>query len=717
MGAKQMKTKDKQNNHHIRVISNASEDVDSTDIALLVSAETKAEVSTWDRKKITDSLIRETGASKRLAEEITEEVEIRIINSNLQSISTNIIREFIDLELLKRGLERVHKKHANVGMPLYDVDMIINEANRENSNTTHNPESINLTLAENILKQYALRRVFKSNVADAHLRGDIHIHDLGFINRPYCGGHSVEYIKKYGLNIPNVSSVSAPAKHPEVLVGHMVKFASVLQSHYAGAVGWEAVNIFFAPMFEGKTYEEIKQIAQMLIFEFNQLAGARGSQTVFTDFNLYASVPKHFANTPALGPGGKYTGKTYKDYEPLAQDFLRALLEVYMTGDATGKTFFFPKPLLHISDDTFNNAKAYKIFKFACDLAAKQGITYFVFDRGDEVTVSQCCRLKLRLEERDLKETLTPEKMRFTALQNVTLNLPRAAYRAEHDDDRLFAELDKLLEFCAEAHKSKGKFIKNLLDMKRGGPLALLSESADDKPYVKFDRLTYLVGILGLNEMVQYHTGEQLHNSEEAYKFGLKVVAYLNLRLKKLSEKYHTKMVLEETPGESSTYRLAKLDLKNHPRQTRLVIKGDVDSGEFYYTNSVHMAVNADIDYMERITKQSKFHPMIEAGAIVHVWLGESSPSANSIANFVKKSHTLTECAQIAFSPEFTVCETCEVVSRGLHDECPKCNSEHVYGATRIVGYYSKIPGWNKGKKGELKERIRTDLRKESLQH
>ena len=711
MGVKE--TNKAKNKPKIRVISNKDLENDSTDIALLVSTETKAEVSPWDAERITESLIRETGASKRLAGEISEQVEKRITASNLKHVSTAIIREFVDLELLERGLERVHKKHANVGMPLYDVDMIINEPNMENSNATHNPESINLTLAENSLKQYALRKVFKSDVANAHLAGDIHIHDLGFVNRPYCGGHSIEYIKKYGINIPNVSSVSKPARHAEVLVGHMVKFASVLQSHYAGAVGWEAVNMFFAPMLEGKSYKEIKQVAQMLIFEFNQLAGARGSQTVFTDFNLYASVPKHFANTPALGPGAKYTGKTYKDYESISQDFLQALLEVYMKGDATGKTFFFPKPLLHISDETFKNKRAREIFKYACKLASKQGITYFVFDRGDEVTISQCCRLKLRLEEKDLNETRNPEKMRFTAIQNVTLNLPRAAYKAEHDDERLFVELDRLLDYVADAHKSKRKFIKHLLDMKREGPLALLSEGADGESYVKFNRLTYLVGVLGLNELVQYHTGQQLHESDEAYKFGLKVIAYLNVRLKKLSEKVGMKMVLEETPGESSTYRLAKLDLKKYPSQTRLVIKGNVDNKEFYYTNSIHIAVDADVDYLDRVTKQSRFHPMIEAGAIVHVWMGENSPSSDSIANFVEKTHEKSECSQIAFSPEFTICENCQVVERGLNDNCGKCGSDNVYGATRIVGYYSKIPAWNKGKKGELKERIRTNLKKE----
>ena len=700
---------------HIRVIdSEAKGEGDNTDIALLVSAESKAELSKWNKKRITDSLIRETGASFEQADEIATAVENKLAVSNLTTVTTNIIREFVDLELLERGMERFHKKHSHLGIPLYDVNRVINEPNNENSNQTHNPESINLTLAENILKQYALRKVYSPDVAEAHLDGQIHIHDLGFIDRPYCGGHSIEYIKKHGLNIPNVSSASSPAKHPEVLVGHMVKFASVLQSHYAGAVGWEAVNVFFAPMLEGLDYKGIKQIAQMLIFEFNQLAGARGSQTVFTDFNLYASVPSHFAETPAMGPGGKYTGKTYKDYEGIAQDFLQALLEVYMEGDASGKTFFFPKPLLHINDDMFNNVKAYQIFQYACELASVQGITYFIFDRGDEVTISQCCRLKLKLDENDLKETLTPEVMRFTALQNVTVNLPRIAYRAEKDEEKLFTEIDKTLDYCVKAHQQKAAFIRKLLDMGSKGPLALLASSADEKPYVKFDRLTYLVGILGLNELVEYHTGKQLHESDEAYRFGLKVIAYLNLRLKKLSTQTGMKMVLEETPGESSTYRLAKLDLRKYPKQATKVMKGNIETEEFYYTNSIHLAVDAPVDYMERIIKHSKFHPMIEAGAIIHVWLGESMPSKESIANMVKKTHRLTECAQVCFSPEFTVCQSCNQVTRGILEECSHCKSTDVYAATRIVGYFSKIPGWNKGKKGELKERVKTNLKIES---
>ena len=683
---------------------------DSTDIALLVSTSSKQQIDPWDRGKISGSLVKETGITPELAEEIAAAVEDRIDRTNLLTVTTTIIREIVDLEFLERGMTHAHRKHANLGLPMWDIEQIIGNANHENSNTTHNPESVNLTIAETILKEYALRRVFTDDVAEAHLVGDLHLHDLGFIIRPYCGGHSLEFVKKYGLRMPNITSISEPAKHAEVLIGHMVKFASALQGHYAGAMGWEAVNLFFAPYLTGRTYDEIKQLAQMLIFEFNQLAGARGSQVVFTDFNLYYNVPRHFADAPAIGPGGVYTGKTYKDYEVEAQQFVRAMFEVYLEGDATGKTFVFPKPLLHINDDFFDTAGHEEFLELACRVASHQGITYFVFDRGDEVTVSQCCRLKLKLSAADLDQTKTPEVMRFSALQNVTVNLPRIAYKAQGNDAALFMEINRALELVAKAHVQKRAFIQELFDLGADGPLALLTQRLDGSPYLRMDQLTYLAGLIGLNELVQLHTGEQLHESNEALRFGLKVISAMSLKCRELSERYGINMVLEESPAESAGYRLAKLDMKYWPAQAATVVKGDIASENYYYTNSIHLAVDAPVDYIERVEKQSRFHPLIEAGAIVHVWLGENEPDAGAIESFVVKTFRNTQCSQIAFSPEFTVCETCNRTSRGLLAQCPLCGSMSVYGVTRIVGYFSKVQTWNRSKVGELYDRVRTDL-------
>ena len=92
--------------------------------------------------------------------------------------------------------------------------------------------------------------------------------------------------------------------------------------------------MFFAPYLEGCSDRDLRQLAQMLIFEFNQLAGGRGGQVAFTDINLYYEIPKHFRHVPAIGPGGKLSGKTYGDYSLTSKRFLRALFEVYLEGDS-----------------------------------------------------------------------------------------------------------------------------------------------------------------------------------------------------------------------------------------------------------------------------------------------------------------------------------------------------------------------------------------------
>jgi anaerobic ribonucleoside-triphosphate reductase len=103
--------------------------------------------------------------------------------------------------------------------------------------------------------------------------------------------------------------------------------------------------------------------------------------------------------------------------------------------------------------------------------------------------------------------------------------------------------------------------------------------------------------------------------------------------------------------------------------------------------------------------KQSKFHPLIKSGAIIHAFVGEKKPPAESIFNLISKVWRNTLAAQLVISPEFTICNQCKKVSRGLQNCCSYCQSGDVYGVTRIVGYYSKISNWNKNKIGELEDR------------
>jgi ribonucleoside-triphosphate reductase len=682
------------------------EESETTDMALFVRTSDDS-MKDWNRQRIIDALLRETYVDHDTAREIAREVEELIASSKIKMVTAPLVRELVDTKLVEKGLEQARKMHTRLGMPLYDVDQLILHPNKENANVPHGPEATNLTLAERIKKEYALLSVFSQEIADAHMRGDIHLHDLGFVDRPYCSGQSLEYIKRFGLSLPNSIAMAKPAKHPEVLLAHMVKFAAALQSHFAGAIGWDAVNLFFAPYFVGMPDRDLEQLAQMMIFEFSQQAVARGGQAIFTDLNLYWEVPKHFEEVPAIGPGGVPTGKTYGDYMKEAQGFARALFNVYLEGDGSGRPFFFPKPMVHITEKFFRTPGHLDFLNHICEVASEKGNTYFVFDRGETAKISECCRLSFKLDQTDLDDARQPWRMRYCALQNVTLNLPRIAYLSKGDDAQLFSKIAKFMEMAVKAHLEKKGFIEKLLSLGEKGPLALLAMDRDGAPYLRMPRASFLIGMVGLNELVQIHTGQELHSSRQAFKFGLKVIAHMKLLAEKLSQRHGMRFVLEQTPAESTAYRFAKLDLNFHSPESAAIVKGDLSRGEIYYTNSTHLNPSAVFNPIDRVRQEGLFHPLIEAGALTHLWLGEAKPSPSSLARFVVKTFQLTQNDQIAFSPEFTTCNLCHQTSRGLLASCPYCGSKDVDGITRITGYFTKVSSWNKGKLGELRNRYR----------
>ncbi len=345
-----------------------------------------------------------------------------------------------------------------------------------------------------------------------------------------------------------------------------------------------------------------------------------------------------------------------------------------------------------------------------CRVASEKCKTYFVFDRGGTAKISECCRLTFKLDQSALDDAKTPWKMRYSAMQNVTINLPRVAYDAHQNDEHLFQLLKERLEMVAQAHVQKREFITQLFSMGKTGPLSLLTMNMDGEPYYRINKSSFLVGMVGLNEMVQYHTGKQLHESKDAMMFGLKVIAFMKTEAERIGNEYGLKMPLEQTPAESTAYRFAKLDMKYYPLQSATVIKGNKKEGEIYYTNSTYLNVGADISAIERVKAEGRFHPLIDAGSLTHVWLGESNPPPESIASFVVKTFQNTSNAQICFSPEFTSCLRCGRTARGLRESCSHCGSPDVEGITRVTGFFSKTKGWNKGKMGELKDRTRNNI-------
>ena len=238
---------------------------ETTDLTLFIRTSGE-EIAPWNRQRIVDALLREADIDYLLAAEISKDVEKQIVASGIGLLTTSLVRELVNAKLIEHGLEKERRLHGRLGFPLYDVRQLILHQNKENANTPHSPEGTNLLFAEGIKKEFSLHDVFSMDVGEAHIAGDLHIHGLGYVDRPYSCCQSLEYLKLFGLKLPHAINSAKPAKHAEVLLAHMVRFSAVLQGHFTGTISWDALNISFAPYLQDKTDKEVRQFAQMLVY-------------------------------------------------------------------------------------------------------------------------------------------------------------------------------------------------------------------------------------------------------------------------------------------------------------------------------------------------------------------------------------------------------------------------------------------------------------------
>ena len=675
---------------------------ETTDITLFVRTSAD-DVARWNRQRIVDALLRETDIGAAMAEEISRAVEKQILSSGINLLTSPLIRELVGAQLIERGLERAGHRHARIGFPLYDVSQLMLLENKENANLPHSPEGTNLILAEGIKREYALLDVFSADVAKAHIMGDMHIHALGYIDRPYSCCQSLEYLKKFGLNLPHALTVAKPAKHAEVLLAHMVRFSATLQQHFAGVIAWDAINFSFAPYLTAMNDKEVRQFAQMLIYEFSQLTSARGGQSMFTDIHLYWELPRQLAGSPVIGPEGEMAGKTYQDYLPDAQRLAWAIFEVFKKGDARGRPFIFPRPLVHITETFFETPQHMEFLTHICSVAGEKGNTTFVFDRGDWVRNS-CCSINSAADAKNPEALKTPWERRSFAIQNITLNLPRLGYQAGRDEGRLMTLITQAMELAAKAHCEKRDFMEKLLSYGESGPLAMLTMKNDGFSYLRMKNAVYLLGLTGLDELVEISRGQELHQPE-ALAWGYKIVSHMQAEAARLSLRHNMQFLLEQTPAETTTYRFARLDLKYFSPEAGHFVKGNLATGEIYYTNSTHLAVAAPVSFLARAKQEGVFHPLIKGGVMTNLWLNDFLPDSLKMAAFVARVFRETENDQIVFSPEFSTCNECGATFRGINEICLVCGAKDLAGIARITQYFSRISGWNKGKLAELQDR------------
>ncbi|MFH1774512.1 MAG: anaerobic ribonucleoside-triphosphate reductase [Methanobacteriota archaeon] len=540
-------------------------------------------IENFDRKKITASLVRETRLPKELAETIARESEAELRTLKLDFVSAPLIREVVNVKLLEHGFEDARADYTRLGMPVYDATQIIEVGSKENA-VLQNPESLHALMAGNIFKEYALLKILPLHLADAHMRGEIHIHDLDyFATRPCSARHDLRWVLRNGLKIGTVKA--APAKSLEMAVLQAAKFLEVASTNFSREQSFDFFNVYLAPYMQVE-YGRIKQIAQIYIHESQSVL--RRNQKIFLEYGC----PKSLSETAAVLPGGEVKKSvTYSNFEEEARNFAKALAEIYLEGDHTGKPFYNPRAYYILRKE---NKEGYEEFLLLVHkIAAKFSTAYF-----------------LNLHS-------YAESNEKGSLQIVTLNLPRIAYEAGGDDTKFYEKLDERLNMAREAIMIKRDVIKHRMEQ---GLLPFLTQESEGEEYYRLDETSHSIAYIGAGEMVKAHTGEEMHESEDALKFGLRVIKYIYETTQKWSRDSGLNWVVTQAQSESAASRLAKSDYGKFSGNVVLRRVGKDLRYEFS-----HIKSDADVAMQRRLQLEGAFHAFT-SNAVANIAVKDPTP-------------------------------------------------------------------------------------------
>jgi len=605
---------------------------------------------------------------KLLAEQLKEEV-VRILETTYgDELIPDIedIQDVVEKVLMKRGeteaakhyiLYRKQHQELRDFKELFKtainlVDNYLEDRDwriRENSNMSYSLQGLNFHVSSSVIARYWLTKIYPEDAGKAHVRGDIHIHDLGILG-PYCVGWDLEDLLRRGFGgVPGKIS-SKPAKHFRTALGQIVNFFYTLQGEAAGAQALSNFDTLLAPFvrYDNLSYKELKQALQEFLFNVN-IPTRVGFQTPFSNLTFDLTVSPLYRDRLVI-VGGKERAVKYEEFQHEMDMINRAFIELMMEGDANGRIFTFPIPTYNITKDfDWDNPSLIPLW----ELTGKYGVPYFSnfvnSDMKPEDARSMCCRL--RLDNRELRKRgggLFGANPLTGSIGVVTINLPRIGYISRTEGE-FFHRLTELMEIAKKALETKRKILERFTEKGLYPYSKVYLEPIKKLKGAYWANHFSTIGLIGVNEAVENFLGIPFF-SKEGKEFAKRVLNYMREILQEFQGETGNLYNLEATPAEGASYRLAKKDLEYFPD---IKIQGTKD--EPYYTNSVHLPVQATDDIFEILEFEDDLQILFTGGTVVHLFIGESIFDPNLVKNLVRKIVTNYRLPYFSITPCFSI--------------------------------------------------------------
>lgn len=562
-------------------------------------------------------------------------------------------------------------------------------------------------------------RMLPKEVANAHLKGDIHFHDLDY--SPYspmtnCCLIDLAYMMEEGFQIGN-AEVESPKSIQTAAAQTAQIIANVASSQYGGctidridevlapyaelnykkhlktAEEWVEGSEKQAAFAKEKTAKDIEDAVQSLEYEINTLYTSNG-QTPFT--------------TLGFGLGTNW-------YE---REIQKAILKIRLKGlGKEQRTAIFPKLVFTLKDgvNLRETDQNYDIKQLALECATKRMYPdVLMYDKIVELTGSfkapMGCRSFLQGWQDESGRDVTSGRMNLGV---VTLNVPRIALSSNQSKEsfwQLFEERLGLMETALvyRVNRTKEASPENAPILYQHGAFGQHLKVTDEVDQVfKNRRATISLGYIGLYETTAYFYGPDWESDPEAKDFSLAILKALKSFTDDLSDKYGYHFSVYSTPSESLADRFCRLDREKFGEIP------DITDKE-YYTNSFHYDVRKSPTPFEKIDFE-KDYPQYASGGFIHYCeypnLKQNPKALEAVwdyaydkVGYLGTNAPIDHCYECDFDGDF------EATDRGF--KCPQCgnsNPDTCDVVKRTCGYLGNpnIRPMVKGRHQEIKSRVK----------
>lgn len=685
----------------------------------------------FDDKKITEAIFRAAksvgGEDRQTAMEVTLGV-LTFLKAKYegQAVSVEDIQDVVEKVLIERGHAKTAKAYIlyraqrtnirETRSEMMDaVSAVLKETSRENANVGNSPSAKVLQISEIASKEYYLKRAIPAEYTNAHLEGDIHIHDLGWygktltclqiplsdlLRKGFNNGHGYIRPPKGIKTASALSAIILQSNQNDQHGGQSYAFFDRDLGHYVeiefekqerrvrenlAELGVEVdddkVQLLVNKIVEDETF----QAMEGFVYNLNTMHSRAGAQVPFSSINIGTDTSR----------GGRMITKY--------------LLKAYENGLGKGEAPMFPNICFKIKEDVNYEPgdPNYDLFKQSMQVACKRLFPNFSFQDAsynsayDDEVAYMGCRTRVMANINGPEVTEKRGNLSFT-----TINLPRLGIKAKGDLSNFWKSLDNMIELAIAQLLHRYDIQKNLkvkdFPFLMGQQLYLDSEGLgpDDCVESAIKHGTLGIGFIGLAETLLALNGDHHGESSESQALGLSIISHMRRKCDEATQKYHLNFSLLATPAEGLSGKFTNID-----RGLFGEIEGITDKE--WYTNSFHLPVDYKIDAFEKINIEGPYHKLCNGGHISYVEL-PSAPQHNLEA-FEALINAMYEADMGYAAVNFPVDICTECGFNGVIDKeiCPACGSEGTISRVRrITGYLSTLNMFNDAKKSEEGSRI-----------